>query len=151
MEWPVEVGVSGSYGAQDRTPSNDHAMWFVGPDLLAQFGRVDAKAQWLKGGAAGDAAAGAYKLQLHQGAYLELDTAVGLTWGILTRIEYRDAFVALGSDRAYITKSWRVTAGARWLVSRWATVKAEYLHNGEYGRVPHVSNDVFTSSLVLSY
>jgi hypothetical protein len=27
-------------------------------------------------------------------------------------------------------------------------LKAEYLHNGEYGGIPQISNDVFTSSLV---
>jgi hypothetical protein len=30
-------------------------------------------------------------------------------------------------------------------------LKAEYLHNGEYGGVPDITNDVFTSSLVLAY
>jgi hypothetical protein len=27
--------------------------------------------------------------------------------------------------------------------------KAEYLHNGEYGRVQQIKNDVFTTSLLL--
>ena len=30
-------------------------------------------------------------------------------------------------------------------------VKAEYLRNGEYGRVPSIRNDVLVASLVLSY
>ncbi len=30
-------------------------------------------------------------------------------------------------------------------------LKAEYLRNGEYGAIPEISNDVFTSSLVFSY
>jgi hypothetical protein len=29
--------------------------------------------------------------------------------------------------------------------------KVEYLHNGEYGGVPQIQNDVFTSSLLLMY
>jgi len=37
------------------------------------------------------------------------------------------------------------------VATRWATLKAEYLYNGEYGAVPHVRNNVATSSLVLSY
>ncbi len=28
-------------------------------------------------------------------------------------------------------------------------LKAEYLHNGEYGGIPQIKNDIFTSSLVL--
>ena len=146
-----EIGASGSYGAQDRTTSNQHAMWFIGPDLMAEFGAVDIKAAWLKGGAAGDPVQGAYELKLHGGGYFEADTMLTPSWGLLGRIEYRDAFVALGADRAYVTKSWRATLGGRWVMSRWATLKAEYLHNGEYGRIPHVRNDVFTSSVVLSY
>lgn len=151
IPFEAEVGLSGSYGAQDRTTSNQHAMWFFGPDLLATIGDVDIKAQWLKGGAAGDPTQGAYQLRLHGGGYLEVDAMLTPSWGLLGRAEYRDAFVALEPDRVYVTKSWRATIGARCVVNRWATLKAEFLRNGEYGRIPDVRNDVFTSSLVLSY
>jgi hypothetical protein len=151
LPFPVEIGVSGSYGAQDRTTSNRHPMWFFGPDLIAELGLVDVKAAWLKGKAAGDPAQDVYQLDLKGGGYLEADAVVTPTLGILGRIEYRDAFVALGSDRAYITKSWRATVGVRLVLTAWATGKAEYLHNGEYDGLPGVRNDVFTSSLVLSY
>jgi hypothetical protein len=147
----LEVGVSGSYGAEDRTTSNRHAMWFFGPDVIAEIGGLALKAQWLKGGAPGDAAQDAYELKLRGGGYLEGDLMLSATWGLLGRIEYRDAFVALGTDRAYVTKSWRGTAGVRVVFNTWATLKAEYLHNGEYGSVPAIANDVFTSSLVLVY
>jgi hypothetical protein len=151
IPFEAELGFSGSYGAQDRTTSNQHAMWFFGPDLLATIGDVDIKAQWLKGGAAGDPTQDVYQLRLHGGGYLEVDAMLTPSFGLLGRAEYRDAFVALGSDRAYVTKSWRATIGARWVMSQWASLKAEFLRNGEYGRIPDVRNDVFTSSLVLSY
>jgi hypothetical protein len=32
-----------------------------------------------------------------------------------------------------------------------AVLKAEYLRNGEYGGIPTVANDVFTSSLVMGF
>lgn len=147
----VEVGFSGSYGAQDRTTSNQHAMWFFGPDLMAEMGAVVVKAQWLKGRAAGDPTQQAYQLDLHGGGYLEANAMLTSSWGLLGRLEYRDAFVALALDRAYVTKSWRATGGIRWVASRWAALKAEYLRNGEYGEIPAVRNDVFTSSVVLSY
>ena len=151
LPFPVEIGASGSYGAQDRTTSNRHPMWFFGPDLIAELGPVDVKAAWLKGKAAGDPTQDVYQLDLKGGGYLEADAVLTPTIGILGRIEYRDAFVALGSDRAYITKSWRATAGVRLVLASWAIAKAEYLHNGEYDGLPSVRNDVFTSSLVLSY
>jgi hypothetical protein len=147
----VELGVSGSYGPQDRATNDQHPMWFVGPDLLAHAGPCDIKAQWLTGRSAGDPTDEVYGLRLHGGGYLEVDTMLTPSWGVLGRAEYRDALVWLGNERAYVTKSWRATVGGRWVITPRAALKAEYLHNGEYGRVPQVRNDVFTSSLVLSY
>ena len=39
----------------------------------------------------------------------------------------------------------------RAVINEHIVLKAEYLHNGEYGGVPQIANDVFTSSLVLIY
>jgi hypothetical protein len=146
----LEVGMSGSYGPQDRAIDNAHPMWFFGPDAIGRIGPVEIKAQWLRGAAAGQAAGGVYGLQLNGGAYLEVDTMVTPSFGLLGRGEYRDALVFLES-RLYITKSWRATVGARWVITPRALLKAELLHNGEYGRIPSVPNDVFTSSLVLIF
>ena len=151
LPFRVEVGASGSYGAQDRGTSDRHAMWFFGPDLLAELEGVDLKAAWLRGRAPGDPTEDVYELDLKGGGYLEADAMLTPTVGLMGRLEYRDAFVALGSERAYVTKSWRATAGVRLVLASWATVKAEYLRNGEYGGLPDVRNDVLTSSLVLSY
>jgi hypothetical protein len=147
----VEIGASGSYGSQDRTTSDQHAMWFVGPDLLARLGPVDVKAQWLKGRSAGDPTQNLYALELHGGGYLEVDAMLTPSWGVLGRAEYRSADITLPPQRAYVSRSWRATFGARWVISTWATLKAEYLHNGEYGSVPGIPDDVFTSSLVMGY
>jgi hypothetical protein len=147
----LELGVSGSWGAQDRSLTSTQAMWFVGPDLLGHFGPLDLKAQWLMGHSPGDEVNDAYGLDLHGGGYLEADCMFGPSFGALGRIEYRNAFVWLGSERAYLTRSWRATIGARWVWSNRAILRAEYLHNGEYGGVPGIRNDVFTSSLVISY
>jgi hypothetical protein len=151
LPFDLELGLSGSYGAQDRVTNNLHAMWFWGPDLLFHAGPVDLKAAWLRGAAPGDETQGAYGLRLHGGGYVELDTVLASSLGVMARGEYRDAFVWLGEERAYVTKSWRATLGARWVFSTWAVLKVEALHNGEWGPGPRVRNDVFTSSLVLSY
>jgi hypothetical protein len=147
----VELGVSGSWGAQDRSVASDHAMWFVGPDLIVHAGILELKAQWLKGKAPGSDSEQVYGLNLHGGGYAEGDLTLGPSLGLYGRGEYRDADVWLGTERYYRTRSWRATAGARWVFTERAVVKAEYLHNGEYGKLPQVPNDVFTSSLVLSY
>jgi len=151
LPFSLELGFSGSYGPQDRTTTNTHPMWFFGPDLLADIGPLALKGQWLRGRAAGDPTQDVYQLDLHGGGYLEADVMATGSFGLLGRIEYRDAFVALDPSRAYVTKSWRATGGVRWVVTRWAALKAEYLYNGEYGAIPHVRNNVATSSLVLSY
>jgi hypothetical protein len=139
-------------------------MWFVGADLLAHFGGLDLKGQWLMGRATGEtdrvypANHRPYGLRLNGGAYLEADYMVTPVLGLLGRGEFRDALVWLGNpnaltgaDRLYITKSWRATFGARAVLGEHVVVKAEYLHNGEYGGVPQISNDVLTSSLLLMY
>ena len=147
----VEVGFSGSWGAQDRSLSSEHAMWFVGPDLIVRAGALELKAQWLRGKAPGSDREQVYGLDLHGGGYLEADVTLSPSFGFYGRGEYRNANVWLGTERYYRTRSWRATGGARWVFTERAVLKAEYLHNGEYGGIPQVSNDVFTSSLVLSY
>ena len=151
LPFSLELGASGSWGPQDRARGDARAAWFVGPDLLARVGSVDVKAQWLKGKAGGDPAQNLYALDLHGGGYLEIDSMLAPSWGVLGRVEYRSADVTLAPQRAYPSRSWRATIGARWVFTTWATLKVEFLHNGEYGSVPNVPDDVFTSSLVMSY
>jgi hypothetical protein len=150
----VEVGASGSYGAQDRATNSREPMWFVGLDMLARIATLDLKAQWLRGGSKGWGRE-VYGLDLRNGGYLELDWMLTSAIGLIGRGEFRDALVWLGdpsadmgANRAYLTKSWRATGGARVVFSDRVVLKAEYLRNGEYGGIPGIRNDVFTSSLV---
>jgi hypothetical protein len=160
----LEIGLSGLYGPQDRALDSRDAIWFYGVDLLAHLGPVDLKGQWLRGHAPGesdrryDERHRPYGLDLHGGAYLEADVMLTPYLGLLGRGEYRDAKVWLGNpqapegaDRLYLTKSWRATLGARIVVNESLVAKAEYLRNGEYGVVPNIRNDVFTTSLVWVY
>jgi hypothetical protein len=73
------------------------------------------------------------------------------TFGVLGRGEFRDAFVWLSDQRAYLTKSWRATGGVRFILTSRAVFKAEYLWNGEYGGIPKIPNNVFTTSLVMGF
>ena len=161
----LQVGLSGSWGPQDHAIDNTNAMWFVGADLLAHIGSLDIKGQYLKGGAPGLTAGQAYDprhvpygLALHHGGYLELDWMATPLVGLLARGDVRDADVWLGNasslgggSRLYLTRNWRATAGVRIVVNEHIVAKAEYLHNGEYDGIPQIPDDVFTSSLVLSY
>jgi hypothetical protein len=162
----VEIGLSGQYGAQDRALDSLDPMWFWGVDLLGHVGPVDIKGQYLRGASEGerldrtyDPNHRPYGLDLKHGGYLELDWMITPILGVYGRGELRDAVVWLGnpdavvnaSDRLYITKSWRAVGGARAVINEHIVLKAEYLHNGEYGRIPDIANDVFTSSLLLIY
>jgi len=105
-----------------------------------------------------DLARRVYGLRLNNGGYVQLTGLVSRFLGVLVRAEMRDAFVFLGdptlaegAERLYVTKSWRLTAGLRFPINQFIVGKAEYLHNGEYGGVPTIANDVFTTSLVMSW
>ena len=104
-----------------------------------------------------------YGLDLKGGGYVQATAMVTWVFGVLLRAEFRDALVWLGdpmlsdpaattsADRIYVTKSWRLTAGLRAVITDKLVAKVEYLHNGEYGDVPSIPNDVFTTSVVMSY
>jgi len=169
LPFRLELGLSGMYGAQDRALDSGHPMWFQGADLQLLTSRVQIKAEVLRGhggGEEGAVAAGArrvYGLDLKPSGYVQATAMLTWTFGILLRAELRDALVWLGdpmlqaatptttADRLYVTKSWRVTAGIRAVITERLVAKVEYLHNGEYGGVPPIANDVFTSSVVMSY
>jgi len=159
-----ELGVSGSYGAQDHARDSHDPLWFFGVDLQLHLPGVEVKGQWLVGHDAGETGRvysephRPYGLALNAGAYVEIDTTFSSGWGLLLRGDLRDARVWLGdaaqpggADRIYITKGWRATAGLRFQPTERIIVKAEGLHNGEYGGIPAISDDVLTSSLLLIY
>jgi hypothetical protein len=152
----MELGASGSWGPQDRSPNDGGKMWFWGIDYQLHLPRADLKAQYLRGGAPGDPMNDVYGLALHGGGYVELDWFAMHHAGIIGRAEYRDALVWLGdanapggANRLYLTKGWRATGGVHIDFTDRIILKLEFLHNGEYGGVPQIKNDVFTSSLVL--
>ena len=164
LPFRLELGFSGLYGAQDRALDSRHPIWFAGADLQVSWSRLWLAAEFLRGSSDGevgpaiDLAHRVYGLRLNNGGYVQLVGAVWRFVGVLVRAEMRDAFVWLGdptlpggAERLYVTKSWRLTGGLRFAISERVVAKIEYLHNGEYGGVPPISNDVLTSSVVMSY
>jgi hypothetical protein len=147
-----EAGPSGSWGTQDGTDDETgKKMWFWGVDAELQTTRFALKAQFLRGKAPGDEVTMAYALDLKRGGYVEADVIVTPVIGVLGRAEFRDAEVQQGTDRLYITKNWRSTAGVRLIFNPRAVVKAEYSHNGEYGDTPSIPDDVITTSAVMAF
>ena len=148
----LEVGPSGQWGRQDGTSNNGGKMWFAGLDAeLDLMSRVFVRAQWLRGKAPGDDVNMTYSLDLKQGGYLETNVILTPIIGLLGRAEFRDAEVAQGTERIYITKNWKATAGVRLIFNPNAILKAEYSHNGEYGGVPGIPDDVVTTSAVMAF
>ncbi len=147
----LEVGFSGEWGPQDVAADNRGDIWFLGVDLQYLGNGFSLKAQGMRGAAPGRDADRAWGLTLHNSGYLEMDWQLLARLGLVGRAEARDAFVFLGSERAYLTKEARFTGGVRLSFSANVVLKAEYLHNREFGGIRQISNDVFTSSLVLAY
>ncbi|MBL9037162.1 MAG: hypothetical protein JNG84_01485 [Archangium sp.] len=147
----LELGFSAMWGPQDRVRNSAEPMWFIGADLLWNKGPVVVKGQFLRGFSKGDDLDAAYALALRVGGYVEVNWLITSVFGIIARAELRDADVWLGTERLYITRSWRAVGGVRFAFNENVVLKAEYLKNGEYGGVPEIPNDIFTSSLVLSY
>lgn len=147
----LEVGLSGEYGPQGNARGNSAIMYFVGLDAMYRWRDLHVKAQFLRGFAPGDEMSHAYGLKLHRSGYVEANYMFTPTFGALARAEFRDAFVDLADERAYLTKSWRATAGVRAALTEHVILKAEYLFNGEYGGIPDIRNNLFTSSLLVTY
>jgi hypothetical protein len=147
----LELGASGEWGPQDFAADNGGNMWFLGVDLHYQGNGLQLKAQGIRGGSPGRDADRAWGLTLHNSGYVELDWQMLARLGVLGRAEARDALVVLGQERAYLTKAMRFTGGVRFSFNANVVLKAEYLHNREYGGIRQIENDVFTSSLVLAY
>lgn len=146
-----EIGLSGEWGSQDRAANNSGQIWFAGVDLEYRTVDFALKAQWIRGGAPGDATQDVWELQLNDSGYVQVDYMLFPWLGALARVELRDAFVGLGAERAYLTKSWRFTGGVRAPINHHVVLKAEYLKNGEFGEVPEIDNDVLTVSGILRY
>jgi hypothetical protein len=147
----LEIGPSAQWGVQDGARDGAGMMWLYGVDAEIKHTRFAVKAQWLRGKAPGDELSMAYRLDLKQGGYVETDLTLTPTLGMLARAEFRDAEVQQGTERLYITKNWRATGGFRLVLSPKALIKAEYLHNGEYGNTPAIPDDVVTTSAVMAF
>ena len=156
----LELGASGEWGPQDWASDTSGNIWFAGLDLQYLSANFMLKAQVIRGHAPGaaseapcrlDATNCVWHLDLHTSGYVEIDGQITGWLGLMVRGEQRDAFVALGTNRLYLTKERRVTGAVRIVFSPHIILKAEYLWNIEYGGIAQFENNVLTSSLVLAF
>jgi hypothetical protein len=91
-------------------------------------------------------------------ACLEFKGAYGLVGYRLTnvlmpylRVDWRDALHRKGASFVYISDLGRLTPGIRLSLTQNLLLKAEYTLNRELGGIRQFDNDVFTSSLVVTY
>jgi hypothetical protein len=147
----LELGFSGEWGAQDKDTRSDGPMWFLGGDLQYLGTNFWLKGQVMWGESPGNEAERVWALKLHPSGYLEADWQALSFLGLLVRGELRDARVTLGTERIYLTKQMRFTGGLRATFNPHIVLKAEYLHNREFGGIDQFKNDMFTSALVLIY
>lgn len=147
----LELGVSGQWGAQDFDERSDREVWFVGADLQYQSTNFTLRGEIITGEAPGTPDEAVWALDLSPSGYVELDWQAHARFGMLARVDWRDAFVTRGTERAYVTDQLRFTGGLRWLFNPHVLLKAEYFHNRELGDIEQFDNDMFTSSLLLVY
>jgi len=157
----LEIGLSGEWGPQDRATNNSGKIWFEGLDLQYVNANFTVKGQLMRGAAPGlpDSGTDVYGLKLHASGFLEADWMVLPYLGLMGRAALRDAIVTLGvpmpgstsETRIYITDQIQYTAGVRVVFNPHVVTKLEYLHNQQLGVIPQFRDDVFTSSMVLSF
>lgn len=152
----MELGVSGMFGAQDRQESNDTTQWMYGVDFHYHRQNFVLRGEFVQGLAKG-------KTEINQPrcgvtACLDFKGAYGLfayrvTNAIMpyVRVDWRDALHRSGASFVYISELVRGTPGIRLTLTPNLALKAEYTFNVELGRIPQFNNDVFTSSLVITY
>ncbi|WP_170319922.1 hypothetical protein [Polyangium spumosum] len=152
----LEVGLSGSIGAQDLQSAEDALHTHVGVDLHLDWRDFDVTAELMQGVVDGKAAPGEAPCSLapclrYRGGYVQAGYRV-LNW--LTpyaRVDVRDALHRSGRSFVYVSQALRATAGVRMELGPHLLLKAEYNLNRELGRAPQFPNDVFTSSMLLKY
>jgi hypothetical protein len=153
----LELGFSGSFGAQDFQPGEDVHQWHYGFDAHLEIRDLDVRAEFVQGraigaGEAGDGAAcDLVPCLRYMGAYGQIAYRA-LNW--LTpyaRADWRSAFHRSGASFVYVSELVRATAGLRFELGPSVVIKAEYTLIRELGPVPEFPDDVLTSSLVARY
>lgn len=150
----LELSMSGALGAQDRQVDDALMQWHFGAAARFEAGPLQAQAEFAMGRAPGKAAggvdcAGAACLQ-YKGAYGLVGFRIAMYFVPYLRVDWREASMRSARDWAYVSNEVRGTLGVRFEPRSHLAVKAEYTLNRELTKF-EFPNDVFTTSLVVSY
>jgi hypothetical protein len=152
----LELGGSGSFGAQDLQAADDVHHWQAGADAHLDWRGLEVTGEFVKGRARGRSAAGEPPCGVapclrYMGAYGLVGYRV-LNWLMpFARVDWRDALHEHGADFVYVSQLVRFTPGLRFETGEHVIVKLEYTLNRELGRIPQFDNDIVTSSLVAHF
>ena len=152
----LELGVSGSYGAQDNQDQDDVHQWMYGVDAHYHRQNLVLRAEFVQGRAKGvteeeEPPCGVSPCLQFKGAYGLLGYRLTNIVMPYIRVDWRDALHRKGASFVYISELWRATPGIRLALTANLILKLEYTFNRELGGIPQFDNDVFTSSLVVTY
>lgn len=149
----LEIGASGSIGAQDFQPDDRVIQKQYGFDLHLEAKGVELTGEFVQGLVDGKTEAGGPPCGI--APCLEFKGAYGLlgyralNWLMpYARVDWRQALHQSGASFVYNSNTLRVTPGIRFEIGTNVIFKLEYTVNRELGRIPQIPNDVFTSSLV---
>ncbi|MFT3843154.1 MAG: hypothetical protein QM723_39585 [Myxococcaceae bacterium] len=146
----IDIGLSGEAGAQGRQIDNSIIQWQYGFDVLLEFWRLAVKAEFVRGLAPGGGIDEADYLN-YRSWHVEIFGRV-LPWlGVLARYEERHAINRHALDWVYFIEIARVVAGIRIDPLPNLAFKVEYCGNLELSPLPSFPNDVFNSSMVVSF
>lgn len=149
----LEVGASGSFGAEDYQPSDRVYQWQYAADLHLDVAGVDLTGEFVMGKLQGATEAGGPPCGVapcldFKGAYGLVGYRV-LGWLMpYFRTDWRDAVHTSGASFVYNSQLVRFTPGVRFELGTNVTIKAEYTVNRELGKIPQFPNDVFTTSII---
>ncbi|HWO24999.1 MAG TPA: outer membrane beta-barrel protein [Kofleriaceae bacterium] len=152
----VELGISGLYGAQDRQANDDVRQWMYAVDFHLHRHDLVLRGEFVNGRAKGETEEGMRACNLtpclrFKGAYGLVGYRVTNILMPYARVDWRDALHRNGVSFVYISQVGRLTAGLRLNLTQNLVLKAEYTFNRELGRTPQFPDDIFTSSLVVTY
>ncbi len=149
----LEIGASGSFGAQDLQPSDSIYQWNYGVDLHLEIANLEFTTEFIHGDLRGESEAVGPACGL--APCLEFVGAYGLlayraqNWLIpYFRTDWRSAHHQSGASFVYHSDVLRFTPGFRFEFGTHVIMKIEYTVNRELGGVPQFPDDVFTTSVV---
>ncbi len=145
-----DLGVSGEVGAQGRQTDNSIIQWQYGCDALLEIWRLQVRGEFVRGIAPGGGVDSADALN-YRSFHVEAFGRV-LPWlGVLGRYEQRHAINRHANDWVYLIDIERVVVGVRIDPLPQVAFKLEYVANMEMAPLPSFPNDVFNSSMVVSF